>query len=205
MAEDKVAPVVPPASPKKSVSKAAPKKKAAPKPVEHPPYKEMVTKAIAALKSRKGSSRQMIVKYISANFNGVGDNGSKFIKQALKALLLSGVVVSTKGQGASGSFKLAKVEKKPKAKPKVKKSIVKKPKAKTTATKKPKAKKPAAKKVKKPVAKKAAAKKPAAKKPVAKKAAAAKKPKATKKAKSPAKKGKSPAKAKAAKKAAAKK
>tara|TARA_B100001146_G_scaffold70230_1_gene62104 strand:+ start:2617 stop:3219 length:603 start_codon:yes stop_codon:yes gene_type:complete len=189
MAED--TPAVPPPSPKKTVSKAVPKKKAAPKPAEHPPYKDMVIQAIVSLKSRKGSSRQLIVKYINANFKGVGENGGKFIKAALRALLASGKVLSTKGQGASGSFKLAKVEK-PKAKPKPKaKAVAKKPKAKT-ATKKPKAKKPAAKKAKKPVAKKAAAKKPAAKKPVAKKAAA-KKPKA-KKAKSPAKKGKSPAK-----------
>ena len=207
MAED--TPAVPPPSPKKTVSKAAPKPKKASvaKPVEHPPYRQMVIAALVALKNRKGSSRQGIVKYIKNTYKGVGDNGAKFIKQALIALLRDGTVVSVKGQGASGSFKLAKVEK-PKT---VVKKPAAKPKAKSTKAKAPKTKKAAAKKVKKPSAKKAAAaakkpaaaKKTAAKKTVAKKAAV-KKPKAKKAAKSPAKKGKSPAKKAAKSKAKAK-
>jgi histone H1/5 len=59
-----------------SPAKVAPKKKAAPKkPAEHPKYSEMVVAAIAALKERKGSSRQAILKYIQANYK-VGDNAA---------------------------------------------------------------------------------------------------------------------------------
>ena len=50
---------------------AAPKVKKAAKPSApsaHPPYLEMVTKAVTALKERSGSSRQAILKYILANF-----------------------------------------------------------------------------------------------------------------------------------------
>merc|ERR1711962_797401 len=126
-----------------SPAKKAEKKKAAPKkPADHPKYSEMITAAIAALKERTGSSRQAIVKYISANYK-VGDSAGTHVKLALKR------------GGASGSFK--NVEK---AKPKPKKPAAKKPaakKAKKPAAKKPAAKKPAAKKTPKK------AKKPAAK------------------------------------------
>ena len=187
-------------APAKSPAKkkpAAPKKQA-----EHPPYLDMIKAAIVALKERNGSSRQAIEKYIKANYK-VGEVGSH-LKMALKRGAASGKLVHTKGVGASGSFKVAKEEKKekkPKKKPAAKKKPVAKPKkpaakpkkpAAKKAAKKPAAKKPAAKKS----PKKAAAKKPAAKKPAAKKAA--KKP-----AKKPA--AKKPAKKIAAKKAAAKK
>lgn len=162
-----------------SPAKKAEKKKAAPKkPADHPKYSEMIAAAITALKERTGSSRQAIVKYISANYK-VGDSAGTHVKLALKRGVASGALKQVKGAGASGSFK--NVEK---AKPKAKK---------------PAAKKPAAKKVKKPAA---AAKKPAAKKTPkkAKKPAAKKTPK---KAKKPA--AKKPAKKPAAKKSAAKK
>ena len=162
-----------------SPAKKAEKKKAAPKkPADHPKYSEMISAAIAALKERTGSSRQAIVKYISANYK-VGDSAGTHVKLALKRGVAAGQLKQVKGAGASGSFK--NVEK---AKPKAKK---------------PAAKKPAAKKVKKPAA---AAKKPAAKKTPkkAKKPAAKKTPK---KAKKPA--AKKPAKKPAAKKSAAKK
>ena len=167
------------------------KKPAAPKkPAEHPPYADMIKAAILALKERNGSSRQAIEKYIKANYK-VGEVSSH-LKMALKRGATSGKFVHTKGVGASGSFKLAKEEKKekkPKKKPAAKKPAAKpkKPAAKKTA------KKPAAKKVakkpaaKKPVAKKPVAKKPAAKKPAAKKPAV-KKPAAKKPAKKAAKK-----------------
>ena len=130
---------------------AKPAKKAAPKkPAEHPKYIEMIKDAIAALKERNGSSRQAIVKYISANYK-VGDSAGVHVKQALRKGVASGALQQPKGTGASGSFKVAKVEK---------------------VAKKPAAKKPAAKK---PAAKKAAAKKTAAKKSPAKKKPAAKK------------------------------
>ena len=163
-----------------SPAKKAEKKKAAPKkPADHPKYSDMIAAAITALKERTGSSRQAIVKYISANYK-VGDSAGTHVKLALKRGVASGALKQVKGAGASGSFKNAEKPKPAKAK-------------------KPAAKKPAAKKVKKPAA---AAKKPAAKKTPkkAKKPAAKKTPK---KAKKPA--AKKPAKKPAAKKSAAKK
>ena len=177
------------------------KKPAAPKkPAEHPPYLEMIKAAIVALKERNGSSRQAIEKYIKANYK-VGEVGSH-LKMALKRGAASGKLLHTKGVGASGSFKVAKEEKKEKKPAKKPKKPAAKKVAKKPAAKKPAAKKPAAKKKtvtkspsKKP--KKSAAKKPAAKKPAAKKAAK----------KAPAKKpaAKKPAKKSAAKKSPAKK
>ena len=151
----------------------ADKKKAAPKkPAEHPKYIEMIVAAITALKERTGSSRQAIVKYISANYK-VGDNANTHIKLALKRGVTSGVLVQPKGTGASGSFKVVKKEDKPK-KP-AKKPAAKKPAAKKVP-KKPAAKKPTPKK--KAAAKKSTPKKkPATKKPAAKKTASAKKAK----------------------------
>ncbi|XP_071533014.1 histone H1-like [Panulirus ornatus] len=173
---------------------AAPKKAKAKKPAAkptHPAYAVMIAAALKSLKERSGSSRQAILKYITANYK-VGDEKKAAVrlKLALKKLVASGTLKQVKGAGASGSFKLAKKEDaKPAKKPVAKKAAAKKPAAKKAAAKKPAAKKAAAKK---PV-KKAAAKKPAkkaAKKPAPKKAAkkaAAKKP-APKKAKKPAKK-----------------
>lgn len=162
-------------------AKPAKAKKTAPKkPADHPKYSEMIAAAIGALKERKGSSRQAILKYIQSNYK-VKDNASVHVKQALKKGVAAGTFKQVKGTGASGSFKLPDKQKKPAAK---------------------KAKKPAAKKAKKPAAKKAkktpkkAAKKPAAKKPAAKKPAA-------KKAKKPA--AKKPAAKKAIKKGGKKK
>merc|ERR1712168_1425615 len=153
----------------------APKKPAA-KPT-HPAYAVMVAAAVKALKEHSGSSRQAILKYIVANYT-VGDEkkAASRLKLALKKGVASGALNQVKGAGASGSFKVAKEE----AKPKV---AAKKPKA---AAKKPAAKKPAAKAAKKPAAK--AAKKPAAKvaKKAVKKPAAAKKPVAKKAVKKPA-------------------
>merc|ERR1711899_508174 len=161
-----------PAAPKAAKAKKPAKPK---KPSTHGTYASMIAAAITALKDKKGSSRQAIVKYIMAN-NNLGGADAKAVnsrtKVALKNGLKAGVLKNAKGTGVTGSFKLVKVEKPKKAK-------------------KPKAKKPAAKK-------KTAAKKPA-KSP--KKAAA--KPKAAKK--SPAKKAAKPAKKATAKKAKAKK
>ena len=163
-----------------SPAKKAEKKKAAPKkPADHPKYSDMIAAAITALKERTGSSRQAIVKYISANYK-VGDSAGTHVKLALKRGVASGALKQVKGAGASGSFKNAEkpkpkakkpAAKKPAAK-KVKKAVAKKPAAKKTPKKA--AKKTAAKKTPKKAAKKPAAKKPAAKKP-AKKAAAKKK------------------------------
>merc|ERR1711935_1175816 len=106
--------------------------------------------AITALKSRTGSSRQAILKYVVANYKVEAAKASAQVRLALKRGVVKGTLKSAKATGkGAGSFKVVKVEK-PK---KVKK--VKKPKA-----KKPKKVKKVAKKVaKKP---KKAAKKPAA-------------------------------------------
>ena len=171
-------------------AKKAEKAKSKPKPAEHPKYSDMIAAAIVALKERSGSSRQAILKYISANYK-VGDHAGTHLKLALKRGVTSGALKQVKGTGASGSFKVAD-------KPKVakKKPAAKKPAAKKTPAKKA-AKKPAAKKTPKKAKKatpKKAAKKPAAKKPAAKKPA--KKPAAKKPAKKVAKKKSTPKKAK---------
>ena len=97
-------------------AKSPAKKKAAPKkPAEHPKYIEMIAAAITALKERTGSSRQAILKYIQANYK-VKDNAAVHLKLALKRGVATGALVQAKGAGASGSFKVAKVEKPKKAK-----------------------------------------------------------------------------------------
>ena len=148
---------------------AAPVKKVAKpkKPAAHPPYAEMIAKAIVAIADKKGSSKAAIKKYILANFK-VEDNKktNSNLNLALKKGVAGGKILTAKGH--AGTFKAAKAEKPKKV---VKKVVKKTPKK---AAKKPAAEKPAVKKVaKKPAAKKSpakkVAKKPAAKKPVAKK------------------------------------
>merc|ERR1719260_274319 len=140
----------------------------------------MVKAAIENLKERKGSSLIAIKKYCATNYKIDPVKMSGFIKKVLESGVEKKTILQVKGVGATGSFKLAKEEKKPKAVKKPK-SSAKKPaasKKKTTAKSKPAASKKAtpkkkkvekskttkkAAKPKKPVAKKAAAKKPAAK------------------------------------------
>ncbi|XP_022182797.1 histone H1A, sperm-like [Myzus persicae] len=126
----------------------------------HPTTSVMVTSAIKELKEKKGSSLPAIKKYLAANYKVDPAKLAPFIRKFLKAAVVNGTVVQTKGNGASGHFKLPVAEAKPKKTvvAKKKKSIVKKvkapgtPKRKLTATKKVKAGEPAAKKVKKAVA-----------------------------------------------------
>ena len=150
-------------------------KKSTPAKPEHPTYKVMIIAAVTALKSRKGVSAQAMAKHVEAN-NKVKDGFKTHFKIALKKLVADGTVVRMSGAGASGSFKLGKVE----APKKVKKAAAKKP-AKKAAVKKSAAKKPVKKAAKKPAAKKAAPKKKVAKKAPAKAKKAVKKP-ASKKA-----------------------
>ena len=169
----------------KTAAKPKAKKAAAKKPADHPKYAEMIAAAIGALKERKGSSRQAILKYIMANFK-VSDKAATQVKLTLKKGVAAGVLKQVKGTGASGSFRLAekpKVAKKTKAKakkPAAKKAAAKKPKKKPAA-KKSAGKKSAKKATPKKPAGKAKAKKPVAKKPAAKKAAKKAPKKATKK------------------------
>merc|ERR1711994_1027042 len=146
---------------KPAKKKAAAKPKAPKKPANHPKYSEMIKAAITTLKERGGSSRQAILKYISANYK-VGDNAASHLKLALRAGVKNGSLAQSKGPGASGSFNLGAKKEAPEKKPAAKKPKTPK---KKPAAKKPAAKKPAAKKAKSPKkAKKPAAKK-AAKKP----------------------------------------
>merc|ERR1712076_360200 len=114
------------------------------KPAAHPPYANMIVAAIKALKDKKGSSRQAILKYVVAN-NKVADadKAAVRVKLALRKLVAAKKVVpaAAAGKKGAGSFKL------PAKEPAAKKPKAKKPKA---------AKKPAAKKAAKPKAKKAA-------------------------------------------------
>lgn len=86
---------------KKAASPAkAPKPKKAAKTAAsaHPPYLEMVIKAVTALKERNGSSRQAILKYIMANFAVGADPkaANLHLKQALKRGITSGALKNTK-------------------------------------------------------------------------------------------------------------
>merc|ERR1712018_588021 len=111
------------------------KKKAAKpkKPANHPKYSDMIKAAITSLKERGGSSRQAILKYISANYK-VGDNAASHLKLALRAGVKNGSLAQSKGTGASGSFKLGAKKPAPKKAKSPKKA--KKPAAKKSPKKK---------------------------------------------------------------------
>jgi histone H1/5 len=186
-----------------TTKKSAPKKPASTKKVaQHPAYKEMIVEALTTLHERNGSSRQKIYSYIVKNFKVSPDDDSvkRHLRTALKRMVTGSVIVQSKGVGASGSFKLPAVAKKPVAKKPAPKKAAKPVAKKTT-------KKPAASAKKSPAKAKAPTKKTTtAKSPKKPKSKVAKKPKAVVK-KSPAKKpAKKAVKAKspAAKKTAAK-
>ena len=179
---------MPPKSEKSKVQKKA---------ATHPTYNEMVASAITTLKERSGTSRQKIIKYIGANYK-VAPGFETHVKLALKRQVAKGILTQPKGTGASGSFKLAKVEKPPVKKPAPKKPASK-PAAKPKTTKT--TKKPAAAKTKKPAAKKATTAKPKSTAKPKKPATKATKPKSAKKPASKAAKPK-PKKATGAKKTA---
>ncbi|XP_033216744.1 histone H1-like [Belonocnema kinseyi] len=190
---------------------ATPKKAAAPKVKKpkskptHPPTADMVNAAIKELKERNGSSLQAIKKYVAATYKLDADKLAPFIKKYLKSAVASGKLVQSKGKGASGSFKLAVKDSKPKAAKSAASKVTKKPASKVA--KKPASAKKAAPKAKKAVAeKKKTATKVAAKPPKAKstKPKAKPAPKKAAKAASPAKKAAPKAKKPVAKKVAKK-
>merc|ERR1711929_78714 len=89
---------------------AAPKAKKADKPkapAAHPKYSVMIAAAITALKSRTGSSRQAILKYIIANYKVDAAKAAGQVRLALKRGLKKGTLKQAKetGKGA-GSFKV---------------------------------------------------------------------------------------------------
>ncbi|XP_036623262.1 histone H1.4-like [Trichosurus vulpecula] len=154
-----------------------------------PPVSELITNAVAASTERNGVSLAALKKILAASGYDVEKNNSR-IKLGLKSLVSKGILVQTKGTGASGSFRLNK-----KASPGETKNKAKKvPSA--------KAKKPAAKKPKKApgsVTGKSVKTPKKAKKPVAVGAKKAAKSPKTSKAAKPKKVVKSPAKTKAVK------
>merc|ERR1712038_240236 len=123
---------------------AAPKAKKPKAPAAHPKYSVMIAAAITALKSRTGSSRQAIIKYIVANYKVDAAKAPVQIRLALKRGVAKKTLKLAKESGkGAGCYKVVKVEKPKKVK-----------KAKKPAKKA--AKKPAKKATKKPAAKKAA-------------------------------------------------
>ena len=119
---------VPSAKNSKRSVKSVAKSTKAKSPRQHPTYKEMVSAAVAALKDRKGTSRQAVSKYIKTNYK-VKENCDLHVNGALVKGVTSGTLIQTAGKGASGRFKLAKVEKKAVVKPRkvaAKKPAVKK-------------------------------------------------------------------------------
>ncbi|CAL8310332.1 unnamed protein product [Arctogadus glacialis] len=106
--------------------KATKKKTAAPKPrTVGPSVSDLIVKAVSASKERSGVSLPALKKLLAADGYDVEKKNSR-VKTALKNLLEKGTLVHTKGNGASGSFKISKEEKKPLTKPAA-------PKAKKTA------------------------------------------------------------------------
>nr|CAX79200.1 Histone H1-delta [Schistosoma japonicum] len=158
-------------------------------PSAHPPYGDMIKKALKELKERGGSSRQAIVKYIKANYK-VDDRAESHLRRALVTGVKSGKIVHTKGIGASGSFKLADKTVTPKKTVRPKTAKPKSSPKKKAATKKPKTAKPKSVSSSNPTKPTAAAKpkptKPKAAKP--KKAKTPHKPKTVKPKKPVAKK-----------------
>lgn len=86
-----------------------------------PPVSELITKAVAASKERSGVSLAALKKALAAAGYDVEKNNSR-IKLGLKSLVSKGILVQTKGTGASGSFKLNKKAASGEAKPKAKKA-----------------------------------------------------------------------------------
>ncbi|XP_075242114.1 histone H1-delta-like [Convolutriloba macropyga] len=141
-----------PAVVKKATSAATPKNSPSkPAITIHPTYRAMVTKAVKELNEKGGSSKQAIVKYISANFK-VGDKVDHQVKLTLRKMCQNKELLhaSKNSTGANGSFKLPAKEpasKKPKTSPK--KSPTKTTSEKTPAIKNTKAAKSPVKQLKK--------------------------------------------------------
>ncbi|XP_075689752.1 histone H1.0 [Rhinoderma darwinii] len=94
------------------------------KATDHPKYSDMILAAVQAEKSRSGSSRQSIQKYIKNHYK-VGENADSQIKLCIKRLVTTGTLKQTKGVGASGSFRLAKADEPKKTAKKPKKEVKK--------------------------------------------------------------------------------
>uniref|UniRef100_A0A8C6FLE5 H1.6 linker histone, cluster member n=1 Tax=Moschus moschiferus TaxID=68415 RepID=A0A8C6FLE5_MOSMO len=82
---------------------------------------KLITEALSVSKERAGMSLAALKKALAAAGYNVEKNNSR-IKLGLKGLVSKGILVQTRGTGASGSFKLSK-----KAAPELSKGKVKKP------------------------------------------------------------------------------
>ena len=82
-------------------------------PATHPSYSVMVAEAISAMKSRTGSSRKSIQKYIFANYEVDAAKSSQYINKAQKKGVEKGSLqmAAETGKKNAGKFKLVKVEK----------------------------------------------------------------------------------------------
>ncbi|XP_022817221.1 histone H1.1, embryonic-like [Spodoptera litura] len=89
--------------------------------------KEMINQALIDLNSRKGVSLYAIKKYITEKYSVDTDKLNYFIKKYIKTAVENGSIVQTKGIGASGSFKLVPIKKKPKTDKKPKDKSKEKP------------------------------------------------------------------------------
>uniref|UniRef100_A0A671TM39 Histone H1 n=1 Tax=Sparus aurata TaxID=8175 RepID=A0A671TM39_SPAAU len=98
----------PAAAPAKAAKKKATKPKTA-----GPSVRDLIVKAVSASKERSGVSLAALKKALSAGGYDVDKNKAR-VKTAVKALVLKGTLVQTKGTGASGSFKMSKKVAEPK-------------------------------------------------------------------------------------------
>ncbi|XP_030314107.1 TRIO and F-actin-binding protein isoform X1 [Calypte anna] len=169
---------------------AKPKRPKARRTASHPTYSDMIAAAIRAEKSRGGSSRQSIQKYVKSHYK-VGRNADAQIRLAIRRLLATGVLKQTKGVGASGSFRLAKAIKRKRSPSKKRKKGARKSTSPRKAARTRRARSPAKKP--KSAAKKARKKSKRspkkAKKPKTVKAKSLRKPKKAKRSKPRAKSG----------------
>ncbi|NXV80161.1 H5 protein, partial [Atlantisia rogersi] len=131
---------IPAMSPATKVKRA----RAARRPAAHPTYSDMIKAAIRAEKSRGGSSRQSIQKYVKSHYK-VGQHADVQIKLSIRRLLAAGVLKQTKGVGASGSFRLAKADKAKKSPARKRKKVARKSTSPRKAARPRKARSPAKK------------------------------------------------------------
>ncbi|RXN21290.1 histone H1-like protein [Labeo rohita] len=110
-------------APTAAATKAAKKKSAAKRKKTGPGVGELIVKAVSASKERSGVSLAALKKALAAGGYDVEKNNSR-VKIAVKSLVNKGVLVQTKGTGASGSFKLNKKQAETKTKP-IKKAALK--------------------------------------------------------------------------------
>ncbi|KAG9459194.1 hypothetical protein H6P81_003702 [Aristolochia fimbriata] len=75
----------------------------APPVAHHPPYKQMIIKAIVDLNEKKGSSRKAIAKYIDASFSNLPHSHAALLSHHLGRLKKKGVL-----QMVKHSYKLSK-------------------------------------------------------------------------------------------------